>query len=78
MLVHFCGTETQRHDLEQWLDGWSECLDELNYLKTGYRGHGLLDVHIITDQDIERRSSFAVKIGAVTDAALQLPLKREK
>ena len=32
----------------------------------------LLDVHIITDEDVEKRTSFAAKIGAVTDAALEL------
>ncbi len=31
-------------------------------------------VHIITDEDIENRTSFAVKIGAVTDAARSLQL----
>ena len=76
LLIHFSGNETQRQELEQWLDGWSKCLDEMNFLKTGCRTDGLLDVHIITNEDIERRSSFAVKIGAVTDPALQLPLKR--
>jgi hypothetical protein len=29
----------------------------------------------VTDQDIAARTSFAVKIGAVTDAARPLPLK---
>ncbi len=38
------------------------------------RNRGLLEVHIITDDDIERGTSFAAKIGAVTDAALELPL----
>ncbi len=77
LLIHFSGNEQQRRELEHWLEGWSNCLDELNYLKTGSRSDGLLDVHIITDEDIEKRSSFAIKIGAVTDAALQLPLKKE-
>ena len=41
----------------------------MNYLRTGYRSDGLLDVHLVTDEDIEKRTSYAVKIGAVTDAA---------
>jgi hypothetical protein len=57
-----------------WLEGWSLCLDEINFLRTGYRSGGLLDVHIITDADIERKSSYAVKIGAVTDAARPLAM----
>jgi predicted nucleotidyltransferase len=69
LLIHFAGDDEQRWALSTWLEGWSVCLAEANYLRTGHRSDGLLDVHIITDADIERRSSFAVKIGAITDAA---------
>jgi pyruvate, water dikinase len=69
LLIHFDGDDDQRWSLSTWLEGWSICLAEANYLRTGHRSEGLLDVHIITDADIERRSSFAVKIGAITDAA---------
>ena len=74
LMVHFRGDGEQRVRLLTWLDGWSLCLAEVNYLKTGYRSDGLLDVHLITDEDIEKRSSYAVKIGAVTDAAYELPM----
>ncbi len=73
LLVHVNGDSNQRACLMRWFDGWGRCLAELNYLKTGYRTEGLLDVHYITDQDIAERSSFAVKIDAVTDAAFLLP-----
>jgi predicted nucleotidyltransferase len=72
LLIHFRGDDHQRHDLETWLEGWSLCLGEINYLRTGYVNPDLLDVHIITDEDLERKTSFAAKIGAVTDAALEL------
>ncbi len=75
LLIHFAGSEQQREGLEQWLEGWSRCLDEMNYLHTGYRCGRLLDVHFVSDEDIAKRSSFAAKIGAVTDAARPLPLK---
>jgi pyruvate,water dikinase len=74
LLVHVRGTEAERRDLETWLEGWSLCLAEMNYLRTGYRSEGLLDVHIVTDEDIRNRSSFAAKIDAVTDAARPLPM----
>jgi predicted nucleotidyltransferase len=75
LLIHFDGTNQQRTDLLLWLDGWSSCLGEMNFLRTGYKSQGLLDVHLITDSDIVARSSFAVKIDAVTDAARKLPMK---
>jgi pyruvate,water dikinase len=76
LIVHFRGTERQRGELALWLQGWSLCLDEINYLQTGYRTGGLLDVHIVTDEDIAKKSSYAVKIGAITDAARPLPMKK--
>ncbi|MCG3136762.1 MAG: hypothetical protein HJJLKODD_00598 [Phycisphaerae bacterium] len=76
LLIHFCGSESQRHDLTGWLEGWSLSLSEQNYLRTGYRTAGLLDVCLITDEDIAQRSSYALKINAATDAARPLPLKK--
>ena len=58
-----------------WLEGWSRCLSEINFLRTGYRTEGLLDVQFITDADIAARSSYAVKIDAITDPARKLPMK---
>jgi pyruvate, water dikinase len=75
ILLHFQGGEKQESDLLLWLEGWSRCLAEMNFLRTGYRTDGLLDVHIVTDKDIAERSSFAVKIEAVTDPARKLPMK---
>ncbi len=74
LLVHFIGNEKQRRDLEQWFEGWSLSLSEINYLRTGYRTDSLLDVHIVTDDDIAKQTSYAAKIGAVTDAARELLL----
>ncbi|HOQ24908.1 MAG TPA: PEP/pyruvate-binding domain-containing protein [Bacillota bacterium] len=75
LLIHCQGDEKQRQELLQWLDGWSLCLAEINFLKTGYSCKGLLDVHLISDEDIANKTSFAVKIGAVTDPAQPLKLK---
>jgi hypothetical protein len=75
LLIHFQGTEEQKQQLVLWLEGWSLCLAELNFSRTGYQSDGLLDYHLLTDEDIAKKTSFAVKIGAVTDAARQLPLK---
>jgi pyruvate,water dikinase len=75
ILIHFTGTPEQRKELMLWLEGWSLTLAELNYQRTGYKSDGLLDVHLVTDKDITNKNSYAVKIGAVTDAARPLPMK---
>lgn len=72
LLIHFSGTEEQKRQLMHVLEGWSACLAEINYIKTGCRCDGLLDVHIITDEDIEKKTAFAAKIGAITDPACPL------
>ena len=77
LLVHFRGNDKQKKELKSWFDGWSLCLSEINYLKTGYKTDGLLDVHFITDEDIRNKNSYAIKINAVTDAARLLKMKKK-
>ena len=76
LLVHVAGTPEQTRALELWLEGWSRCLAEINALRTGYRAEELLDVHMVTDDDIAKQTSFAAKINAITDAARPLTLAR--
>jgi hypothetical protein len=75
LLVHFRGDGRQLEDLNLWLEGWSKCLAEINYLRTGHRCDGFLDVHIVTDKDIQNKTSFALMIGAITDAARPLAIE---
>jgi hypothetical protein len=74
LLLHVAPPDARRDALAAWLDGWSRALAEMNELRTGYASEGLLDVHYVTDDDIARATSYAAKIGAVTDAARELPL----
>ncbi len=77
LLIRFDGTQDQEKDLLTWLEGWSLCLSHINYLRTGYKTDGLLSVHLITDEDIKNRTSYAVKIRETTDPALFIPLGRQ-
>ncbi len=36
LLIHFKGNENQKKELIAWIEGWSYCLAEMNYIKTGY------------------------------------------
>jgi predicted nucleotidyltransferase len=77
LLIHFEGAESQKADLKRWLDGWSQALSEVNYLKTGYSVDGILDVHFLTDEDIGSKDSFAIRIESPTDPAYRLKLLGE-
>jgi pyruvate, water dikinase len=75
LLVHFDGNEEQKQKLSAWLDGWSKALAEMNFLKTGYMSEGLLDVHYVTDKDIEEKDSYAIKINSIYDPPLPLRVR---
>ena len=73
LLIHVVGDEAQRAALTQWLEGWSLALAKTNYLRTGCTTDGgLLDVHLVSEEDIRRRDSFALKIHSVMDPATPL------
>jgi len=78
LLIHTSGDSAKTTRLSDWLSGWSLCLSEMNYLRTGYKTNGLLDSHFVTDDDIRDKNSFAVKINAITDAARALKTKNIK
>ncbi|HNQ83417.1 MAG TPA: nucleotidyltransferase domain-containing protein [Bacteroidales bacterium] len=70
LLLHFRGKPAQEKELRSWLEGWGLGLAELNYHKTGYVTSGsLIDLHILTDEAIKARSSYAVMIGSVENSA---------
>ena len=75
LIIHIDKPKCDINALNLWFEGWSLALSEMNYLRTGYRAQGLLDVHYVTDEDIKKKSSYASKIGAITDAARPLKLK---
>jgi len=70
LLIHLRGDPDQEKELRAWIEGWGLGLSELNYFKTGYEAGGsLIDVHVITDEDIRNKSSYAVMIGASQNSA---------
>jgi pyruvate, water dikinase len=75
VVLHVADSAGLHNELQTWLEGWSLCLAEMNYLRTGVERPGLLDVRLVTDDDIARQLGFAAKIGAVTDPAKPLPLR---
>jgi hypothetical protein len=70
LMAHFRGTPGQRLELLAWMEGWGLGLAELNFIKTGYTTPGsLIDLHIITDEDIRNRNSYAVMILSTENSA---------
>jgi hypothetical protein len=75
LLIHHGANELQLNCLKSWIEGWSFCLAEENFHRTGYQTGRLIDLHLITDEDIKAKTSFAVMIGAVNDPARLLRME---
>lgn len=70
LLIHFRGNPGQEKELKAWMEGWGLGLSELNFLKTGYVTSGsLIDFHIITDEDLQNKTSYAAMIGSADNSA---------
>jgi predicted nucleotidyltransferase len=69
LLIHFRGNEKQKAELLLWLEGWGLCLAAINEQIIGHKTENLLDIHLITDEDRQNRTSFAVMIGSHYDRA---------
>lgn len=76
LIVHQRGDETKQELLKKWIDGWGLCLSELNYSRTGHKvERSLIDLHIISDEDFKKKTSFASMIGACYNSARPLKIK---
>jgi predicted nucleotidyltransferase len=78
LLVHVRQTPEQREDLKAWFERWSKRLAEENRERTGIDIPGFLDIHLITDQDIKDKTSWAVHIGALYNSAREVALPKKK
>jgi len=69
-LVHIKDNQYKTELFKSWISGWSHALAEMNKQKTGYAIHeGIIDLHLITDEDIKNKTSFAVMIGNLYNSA---------
>jgi predicted nucleotidyltransferase len=78
LLVHFRGTEEQKEKLQAWFEEWGKKLDEENLQRTGIKTGGLLDVHIITDDDIKKKTSWASHITSPYMSVKKIQLKKKE
>jgi len=77
LIVQFEGSQRQKDDMMTFFLDWDRKLVEENRERTGASAEKLLDIHIITDQDIIDRSSWAAHITNLYNPARRLKLKGE-
>jgi len=70
LLVHFVGNHQQKSSFKAFIDGWSFALEDMNKQKTGHSmDNGIIDLHLVTDEDIKKQTSYAVMIDNVHNSA---------
>ncbi len=74
LIVHFVGSQEQKDKLENWFNRWDNRLVEENKKRTGEEMDSILDVHYVTDEDIESNSSWASHINSRYRAATRITL----
>jgi predicted nucleotidyltransferase len=77
IIVHFKGNEEQKEKLLAWFDNYGKKIDEENRKRTGIKTSNLLDIHIITDEDIKKKDSWATHITSPYMSVKRIPLKRK-
>jgi predicted nucleotidyltransferase len=78
LIVHFKGTDEQREKLLSWLREQGKKLDQENKERTGIETGDLLDVHLITDIDIRKRTSWATHITSPYMSVKKIQLKNKE
>ncbi len=76
LLIHFEGDDDRLDDLTALLDEWDRRLVKENQERTGKSMDSILDVHIITDEDIINKTSWAIHINSVYSSAKEIPLQK--
>jgi hypothetical protein len=77
LIVHFKGNEQQKNELTAWIEGWGLALSEMNFIKTGFKcDNSLIDLHLVNDDDINNKTSYAVMIGHTSNSARLLRGKK--
>ena len=71
-------TDEQKEKLSSWFDEQGKKLDKENKIRTGIETGNLLDVKIITDSDITKRTSWAIHIISPYVSVKKIQLKKQE
>ncbi len=78
LIVHFKGTEEQKDHLTEWFDERGKEIAKENNKRTGIKEKNLLDVHFVTDKDIENKTSWATHITSPYMSVRKINIKKKE
>ncbi len=74
LLVHFEGSEEQKKDFNLWLEGWNNCLSQVNYNRSGYYISKMLDVTYISSSEFYERKYYVDLMNPANHSSKKLTL----
>ncbi len=74
IIIHFDGDEVQRDKLLSWFKKREKEIMDVSSERAKKISGDLFDIHIITDKDIEKRTSWAAHIDSPYGSAREIPL----
>jgi len=77
IIVHFKGDEEQKEKLLAWFEKQGKKISEENKQRTGLKTDSLLDVHIITDEDIKKNTSWASHLTSPYMSVKKIPIEKK-
>ena len=77
LVLHVDKENWKKSELDSWLLGWSSALGEMNFIRTGYKSDGLLDIHYVDDKDIQKKESYALYVKPTSEISKKLKLMKE-
>jgi predicted nucleotidyltransferase len=77
LIIHHTGTDEQKEKLLSWFEEKGKKLAKENKDRTGMKTDNLLDVHIITDEDIKNKTSWATHLTSPYMGVRKISLKKE-
>ena len=78
LLIQIKGTEEQKEKLLDYMEKLGKKLAKENEQRTGIKTENLLDVHIITEEDIKNRTAWATHITSPYMSVKKIELKKKK
>jgi pyruvate,water dikinase len=78
LIIHFEGRPAKKKELIAWLEGWSLCLDEFNFIRTGFKAGGLLDIHFVSQKELKDPILLKEKLNINLEGMKKLTMKSIK
>jgi len=58
LVIHSNAKQSEKDDFLKWAEGWNSALKSINYNRTGFQLDNILDIAIVSDEDIDANQFY--------------------